>query len=74
VDNQSKPEQGTRGTKTNDCEASLRADDLPKAEKVIDAVAVVDGHKKAIAPQLGHDGGDDTRRLNSNSPDAAGSI
>jgi hypothetical protein len=34
----------------------------PAAEKVVDPKAVVDGHKKAIAPQLGHDGGDDTRR------------
>jgi hypothetical protein len=60
--------------KSNSAEATLRQDSLPKAEQVEDAKEVEGAHKKAIAPQLGHDGGDDTRRLNSNSPDAAGSI
>jgi hypothetical protein len=60
--------------KSNSAGATLRQDSLPKAEQVEDAKEVEGAHKKAIAPQLGHDGGDDTRRLNSNSPDACGSI
>ena len=74
MDNQSKPEQGSRAVagKSNEADGNLITP--PAAEKVVDAKEVEGAHKKAIAPQLGHDGGDDTKRNMSNSPDACRSI
>jgi len=72
VNNQSKPEQGSRAVagKSNEPDGNLITP--PQAEKVVEAKAVVDGHEKAVKPQLGP--GDNTRRTRTNSPDAAGSI
>jgi hypothetical protein len=74
MSNQSNPQQGTRPVagKSNDADGNFITP--PAAEKVVDAKAVVDGHKKAIAPQLGHGGADDTKRNMSNSPDSPGSV
>jgi hypothetical protein len=74
VNNQSNPRQGSRAVagKSNEADGNLITP--PAAEKVVDAKEVEGAHKKAIAPQLGHDGGDDTKRNMSNSPDACGSI
>lgn len=50
--------EGTKGSKSNDCEASLRKGSLPKSEAVTTAKAD-DGeaHKKAVQAQCKNDTG-----------------
>jgi hypothetical protein len=59
------PRQGTRGSKTNDECASLRKNNLPKSEKVMDAKEIKDATLECVKTQCGTP--DDTRRTVGNS-------
>jgi hypothetical protein len=65
------PQMGTRGTKDNGCEATLRSGNLPEAEKVTDAVEVKGAHAEAVAVQTNNPP-DDSRRTRGNSNNGMG--
>jgi hypothetical protein len=69
-----KPQEGTRGNKSNDCEATLRKGSLPQASKVttVDPNVNKGVHAECVKKQCGVE--EDTRRTMRNSPSDCGSI